>query len=787
MPPISQVKLPAVTVHIDIRVTIKRCPGAREPSLESGKEEVKYPFAFKKLDWDQYHRFRPGYPSSMWDMWLDYAGERGCGFGLAHDLGAAMQGKTTCFSSQSYLQPPAKFSFEHSPAEKCAEWIQPLESVDFASVGMAFHYFRPKMAVEAIRKTLVPGTGVFCAVTHGFRLQFEGEKGRRLEELWYDVTNGETRRIITTGGLFPAAVTGMARAMGGLDFVELKEEGWKDVRRVYINCGGGGNNGQEENEERDRPFALLDDEPGVIEIPESKVGKGDVIVRIDGDEDRDWGRTVGVEWLKGFLMSSQVGYGDETWSLEGWKELERIVDVELDGEPPTRIPNLQLRLNFSPSFLSFTTRSGPGALLLPSSSIRYAAAFSSEAAPPTTTATRSICHSNSHSHSQCSPYNSTLRSSGYSGRRTIHSTAPAQRADTLPIHIIGPAPPPPEPPSMSTSTPTKGQEKGGENAEMKLEKVRMRLERRKRFKELMEEIKGTDGGGKGQEKKAKPGTGGRRRFWKDTSVREVDALRHPATKETIRAPSSKPHLAAALAMEWDALTSATDATKQHLIPLTSLVCRAMDIQKDDVSRSPTLRAEVTDMALKYLDTDTLLCWAEPPRDGEKGVMRNEQGECLAEVQERVAGEVVAWLTKRVWKGVVGFKPALRDGSIFPVPQTEEVKGVVGAWVWGLDAWELAGLERGVLAGKSVLVAARLVGGWSEGGNGVRVEEGQHGNVFGVEEAARAASIEVDWQTGNWGEVEDTHDVEKEDVRRQFGSVVLLVSGTGTGTRTGTGE
>jgi ATP synthase F1 complex assembly factor 2 len=46
----------------------------------------------------------------------------------------------------------------------------------------------------------------------------------------------------------------------------------------------------------------------------------------------------------------------------------------------------------------------------------------------------------------------------------------------------------------------------------------------------------------------------------------------------------------------------------------------------------------------------------------------------------------------------------------------------------------------------------------------------------VEEAARASSLEVDYQTGMWGEVEDTHDVEKEDVRRQFGSVILLVSG-----------
>jgi ATP synthase F1 complex assembly factor 2 len=39
-------------------------------------------------------------------------------------------------------------------------------------------------------------------------------------------------------------------------------------------------------------------------------------------------------------------------------------------------------------------------------------------------------------------------------------------------------------------------------------------------------------------------------------------------------------------------------------------------------------------------------------------------------------------------------------------------------------------------------------------------------------------MEVAWQTRQWGEVEDTHDVEKEDMRRQLGSVVLLVGGHG---------
>ena len=99
---------------------------------------------------------------------------------------------------------------------------------------------------------------------------------------------------------------------------------------------------------------------------------------------------------------------------------------------------------------------------------------------------------------------------------------------------------------------------------------------------------------------------------------------------------------------------------------------------------------------------------------------------------------------------------------------------------GLPAWELVGLERAVLAGKSLCVAARLVGEWSEYLNGGgRGEERERGGLFGVEEACEACSLEVRWQTGRWGEVEDTHDVEREDLRRQFGSVVLVVGGTGT--------
>lgn len=63
--------------------------------------------------------------------------------------------------------------------------------------------------------------------------------------------------------------------------------------------------------------------------------------------------------------------------------------------------------------------------------------------------------------------------------------------------------------------------------------------------------------------------------------------------------------------------------------------------------------------------------------------------------------------------------------------------------------------------------------WGQGFEGVRQKGGPR---FGIEDAVEACSVELRWQTGKWGEVEDTHDVEREDLRRQFGGVVVLVGG-----------
>lgn len=255
-------------------------------------------------------------------------------------------------------------------------------------------------------------------------------------------------------------------------------------------------------------------------------------------------------------------------------------------------------------------------------------------------------------------------------------------------------------------------------------------------------------------------------------------LRHPKTKEIIRVPVTKPNLAAALAIEWDSMTSTQEATRQHLIPLTSLVCRAIDIMVDEqqieASNPSSIRSKIIATVMPYLDTDSLLCWAPPagPYD-----LKNEAGQSLREVQQETMEPIVSFLTTSTWPGT-SIRPVLDGHSLFPQSQAEGVREIVQGWVTGLDAWELTGLERAVLASKSLITAARLVSEWSEGGARSNLAEIGTARPFGAEEAAKASSLELDWQAMQWGEVDDTHDVNHEDLRRQLASVVLLVSGSG---------
>ncbi|MCJ1465691.1 ATP synthase mitochondrial F1 complex assembly factor 2 [Pseudocyphellaria aurata] len=257
-------------------------------------------------------------------------------------------------------------------------------------------------------------------------------------------------------------------------------------------------------------------------------------------------------------------------------------------------------------------------------------------------------------------------------------------------------------------------------------------------------------------------------------------LRNPSTKKTLAIPSSKPHLATAIALEWDLLTSIRDTLRTHLLPLTSIASRAHDMlveeSPDGSARSTKTRKEIVTSLLRYLNTDTLLCW--DPHEEDAGDVQDLPS--LRHLQIRTALPIIDFLTTHIWPGVE-LVPSLKSNSIHPVDQPREVQDIIKSWMFCLSPWDLAGLERATLAGKSLLVGARLLVEWSESFRGSQEwgsKDERSGAKFGIEAAAEACSLEVRWQTGRWGEVEDSHDVEREDLKRQFGSVVLVVGGTG---------
>lgn len=331
----------------------------------------------------------------------------------------------------------------------------------------------------------------------------------------------------------------------------------------------------------------------------------------------------------------------------------------------------------------------------------------------------------------------------------LHSSAPAP-AIALPITAHGPPPKPPLP--------------AGEIADL----------RRRQKLEAAQDLA----------VKGQPGKG---RFWKEVKIIDTDGpgvlpttlkqaskltlppphppgglgitldtrpLKTPAGNPLV-IPSSKPLLAATIALEWSLLRSSADAAKGYLIPLTQLSSRALDLDLD-----PARRGDIVTDLMRYLDTDTLLCLAPTSA----GVVRKQQ--------EEAAAPIVAFLAGVVWPGVV-LVPVDGDvGMVHVKPQPQATRDVVAAWTAALGRWDLVALERAVLATKSMCIAARLVAEWSAEAGCSRGP----GKSFGVREAAAAASVEVRFQTGRWGEVEDTHDVEKEDLKRQLGASVLLAAG-----------
>jgi len=195
-------------------------------------------------------------------------------------------------------------------------------------------------------------------------------------------------------------------------------------------------------------------------------------------------------------------------------------------------------------------------------------------------------------------------------------------------------------------------------------------------------------------------------------------------------PTTKRLAASLIAQEWD---SQDKLIKPHALPMTSLVSRAIDGLREGEQRT-----EVQKALLKYLDTDTI-CFHEdrPP--------------ALVRLQEEHWNPLLDKM-----RTTYGVKIEIIQ-SIFSSGQPQETKRLFRSVVAEFDEWKLAAFERSVYTTKSFLIALALVQ--------------RH---ISVDQASIVAHVEVLSQIERWGEVEDTHDVDYRDVRRQLGSAACLL-------------
>ncbi|ODV90831.1 hypothetical protein CANCADRAFT_44467 [Tortispora caseinolytica NRRL Y-17796] len=254
-----------------------------------------------------------------------------------------------------------------------------------------------------------------------------------------------------------------------------------------------------------------------------------------------------------------------------------------------------------------------------------------------------------------------------------------------------------------------------------------------------------------------------KRFWKNAKARadnhnihiELDGrpLRTPLGQK-LRLPLTKPTLGALIAQEWDGLVSLK--VKPHALPLTGLASRAIDLEESAKKYGPQReinlsdgmdRAAVSRTLIPYLDTDTLLVFA--PKEEYYGKLR--------QAQEEQYRPVIQWFEE---KFTDGDKLIWLDGDngILGGSQTSKVTKLALKYLDSLDYWQFAAFERTVLSARSFIAGALLVEGKMES-----------------RDIAALVSLENEFQTKRWGHIEEHHDVEWANLRRQLASAAVLIA------------
>jgi ATP synthase F1 complex assembly factor 2 len=257
------------------------------------------------------------------------------------------------------------------------------------------------------------------------------------------------------------------------------------------------------------------------------------------------------------------------------------------------------------------------------------------------------------------------------------------------------------------------------------------------------------------------------RFWDEVDVKPTadgSALQIHLDSKPLRTPlgnplaipATRPILANLIKHEWTSL--ATTNIKPHTLPLTSLSSRVIDLLQS--SSDPEAAAKVGSRdtiiqdLLRYLDTDTLLVFS--PKAEYEGALR--------QAQEDLYRPIIAEVEK-FFDVKLTYLDSDRDG-LRGNSQTPETREKVAEFLNSLNYYDLVALEKVTLTAKSLICGLLTVVTKSKDFNHTELEKP-------LEVIAKAATLEIIYQTEKWGEVEDTHDVDYQDIRRSISSAAIL--------------
>lgn len=253
-------------------------------------------------------------------------------------------------------------------------------------------------------------------------------------------------------------------------------------------------------------------------------------------------------------------------------------------------------------------------------------------------------------------------------------------------------------------------------------------------------------------------------------------------------PANKKQLAYLVSHEWENLIDLK--IKPNSLPLTSMVARATDlgivfgseeVDKDLVTKVGDLQ-DIKYNILRYLNTDTCLIFTT--LDEYEGRLRNKQEELYRPLIEEFESYFTEFGRKKDLLPSPDHKVELtyldcETDGIRGNSQTITTQNIVLLWLDSLPIYDLVALEKAVLSSKSFLCGAAIVRSNASDSQIqselYQVNKANEAEYFkkSVEEIVEMGNLETIFQTQEWGEVEDTHDVDNADWLRSLSSAALV--------------